>query len=146
MECGGKRQRDTAFGSAGAGGWQDAVSEPDAFSPTRASRPPAIPSESGVALTLPAALQGLRTARLARSLQNAYSASMNAAIAAPPLLSTEAAETARTLIRQFPECFWFWNRDAAIETAEDARLVVQNLREYGGHRAWREAQRLHACL
>ena len=65
---------------------------------------------------------------------------------APTPLSEEAAETARALIRQFPECFWFWNRDAAIETVEDARLVVRNLREYGGHRAWREAQRLHSCL
>ena len=74
---------------------------------------------------------------------------MNAAIEASPvptLLSKETSDTARALIRQFPECFWFWNRDAAIETVEDARLVVQNLREYGGHRAWREAQRLHACL
>ena len=65
---------------------------------------------------------------------------------APTLLSTEAADTARALIRQFPECFWFWNRAAAIETVEDAHLVVRNLREYGGHRAWREAQRLHSCL
>ncbi len=65
---------------------------------------------------------------------------------APTLLSKEVSEAARALIRQFPECFWFWNRDAAIESAEDARLVVQNLREYGGHRAWREAQRLHSCL
>ena len=65
---------------------------------------------------------------------------------APAPLSTEAADTARALIRQFPECFWFWNRDAAIETVADAHLVVRNLREYGGHRAWREAQRLHSCL
>lgn len=64
----------------------------------------------------------------------------------PTPLSKEAAETARALIRQFPECFWFWNREAAIETVGDARLVVRNLREYGGHRAWHEAQRLHSCL
>jgi hypothetical protein len=74
---------------------------------------------------------------------------MNAANESTPAeapLSPEASHFARALVRQFPECFWFWNREAAIESAEDARLVVQNLREYGGHRPWREAQRLHACL
>jgi hypothetical protein len=62
------------------------------------------------------------------------------------VLSPETAESARALIQQLPECFWFWNRDAAIETTEDARLGVRNLREYGGHRARREAQRLHSCF
>lgn len=79
----------------------------------------------------------------------AYVLRMNAAVEIthpPTLLSKEAGATARALIRQFPECFWFWDRNTAIETVEDARLVVQNLREYGGHRAWREAQRLHSCL
>ena len=65
---------------------------------------------------------------------------------APAPLSKEAAETARALIRQFPECFWFRHPDAPLGTVDEARLVVLHLREYGGHRAWREAQRLHSCL
>ena len=49
LECGGKRKRDTAF--APRVRETTAVRMPRRF-------PPAIPSESGVALTLPAALQG----------------------------------------------------------------------------------------
>lgn len=55
-------------------------------------------------------------------------------------------ERARALVKAYPECFWFWRPDAEIHSAEDVRLVVQHLREYGGHRAWREAQELHQCL
>ena len=44
LECGGKRKRDTAFGGRMQG--------------MAHLGPPAIPSEGGVALTLPAALQG----------------------------------------------------------------------------------------
>jgi hypothetical protein len=29
---------------------------------------------------------------------------------------------------------------------EDVRLVVERLREHGGHREWREAQELQRCL
>ena len=65
---------------------------------------------------------------------------------APTPLSKETVERARALIRQFPECFWFRHPEAPLETVDEARLVVQHLREYGGHRAWREAQRLHSCL
>ena len=74
---------------------------------------------------------------------------MNAAIEASPvptLLSKETSDAARALIRQFPECFWFRHPDAPLATVEEARLVVLHLREYGGHRAWHEAQRLHSCL
>ena len=45
LECGGKRQRDTAFARTGR-------------TRTTTLLPPAEPSQSGVALTLPAALQG----------------------------------------------------------------------------------------
>jgi hypothetical protein len=41
---------------------------------------------------------------------------------------------------------WWWHPDATVETREDACLVVRHLREYGDHRAWREAQRLWKCL
>ena len=49
LECGGKRKRDTAFATRVRGA-----------TPVRMSRQfqPKIPSEGGVALTLPAALQG----------------------------------------------------------------------------------------
>ena len=58
MECGGKRQRDTAFVRVG----RARSTPPD---------PPAEPSEGGVALTLPAALQGaLRTEFIQRDWLN----------------------------------------------------------------------------
>jgi hypothetical protein len=61
---------------------------------------------------------------------------------APP----ELVERARGLVRQFRECFWFWHPEARVHHLEDARLVVEHLREYGGWRAWRAAQQLHQCL
>jgi hypothetical protein len=33
-----------------------------------------------------------------------------------------------------------------VRHLEDVRLVVEHLREYGGHRAWWDAQELHRCL
>ena len=61
---------------------------------------------------------------------------------APPELCERAAE----LVRGHPECFWFRHPEARIRHVEDVRLVVEHLREYGGHRAWREAQELQRCL
>lgn len=61
---------------------------------------------------------------------------------APP----ELCERAANLVRNYPECFWFRHPDARIRHLEDVRLVVEHLREYGGHRAWREAQELNKCL
>jgi hypothetical protein len=61
---------------------------------------------------------------------------------APP----ELVERATALVRNHPECFWFWHPDARVRNLEDVRLVVEHLREYGGHRAWWEAQALHQCL
>lgn len=55
-------------------------------------------------------------------------------------------ERAMTLVRSFPECFWFWHSDARVRHLEDVRLVIEHLREYGGHRAWWAAQELHQCL
>ena len=61
---------------------------------------------------------------------------------APPELVARAAE----LVKRYPECFWFWQPEARIQHLEDVRLVVEHLREYGGHRAWLDAQDLHRCL
>jgi len=61
---------------------------------------------------------------------------------APP----ELAARASALVRQFPECFWFWHPDARVRYREDVRLVVEHLREYGGRRAWLAAQEIHQCL
>ena len=61
---------------------------------------------------------------------------------APP----ELCERAMALVRSHPECFWFRHPEARIRHLEDVRLVVEHLREYGGHRAWWDAQELNRCL
>ena len=61
---------------------------------------------------------------------------------APP----ELVEHATTLVRRYPECFWFWHPEAQVRHLEDVRLVVEHLREYGDHSAWWAAQELHRCL
>ncbi len=63
-----------------------------------------------------------------------------------PGISPEALELARALAKEFRGCMWWRHPEATVENREDACLVVQHLREYGGHRAWREAQRLWKCL
>jgi hypothetical protein len=61
-------------------------------------------------------------------------------------ISPEALELARALAKEFRDCMWWRHPDATVESREDAYLIVQHMREYGGHRAWREAQRLWKCL
>ena len=61
--------------------------------------------------------------------------------AAPELMARADALTSR-----FPECFWFWRTDAPIRSLDDVRLVVRQLREYGGRDAWLAAQDLARCL
>lgn len=63
----------------------------------------------------------------------------------PPRTPVDPAllERAAALVKQFPECFWFRHPEAVLRWREDVRLVVDHLREYGGHAAWREAQALH---
>jgi hypothetical protein len=65
---------------------------------------------------------------------------------APTPAPPELIEQASSLVRQHPECFWFWHPEARVRHLEDVRLVVEHLREYGDRRAWREAQDLHRCL
>ena len=61
---------------------------------------------------------------------------------APP----ELIEQAMALVKEHHECFWFRHPQATMRSLEDVRLVVQHLREYGDHPAWRDAQELHRCL
>jgi hypothetical protein len=66
---------------------------------------------------------------------------------APPTPAPrELIEQAAELVRRFPECFWFRHPEARIRYLEDVRVIVEHLREYGDHRAWRAAQQLHKCL
>ncbi len=74
---------------------------------------------------------------------------MNAAVPdtqdAPPV-PDEVLEMARQAVRDFHECFWFRHPEAEIRDSEDVRIVVEHLRQYGGHRAWQRAQQIHRCL
>jgi len=58
-------------------------------------------------------------------------------------VSAEVLDQARRLVKaHFAKCFWFWHPDATVKNWADVYLVVQHLREYGGHREWYEAQDL----
>ncbi len=72
--------------------------------------------------------------------------STTAPIAPLKEISPEALALARSLAKEFSHCMWWRHPEATIENWDDAYLIVQHLREYGGHRAWREAQRLWKCL
>ena len=62
-------------------------------------------------------------------------------------VSEDVLKEARRLVElRFVKCFWFWHPDATVETWEDVYLVIQHLREYGGHREWWEAQNLWKSL
>ena len=64
-------------------------------------------------------------------------------IPAPP----ELVARAEALVKKYEvECFWFWHPDARVKYIDDIELVIRHLREYGDHRAWKEAQQLHQCL
>jgi hypothetical protein len=54
-------------------------------------------------------------------------------------------EMALRAVRDFHECFWWWNPSFTPRNVEDVREVVLNLRK-GGHRAWQRAQELNSCL
>ena len=87
---------------------------------------------------------------VARTKPAPYASQMNTPVIAPvdasdaallPLLASAAA-----LVVRFPECFWFWRPDVRLASADDVRLVVQNLRKYGNREAWTAAQQLVQCL
>lgn len=53
--------------------------------------------------------------------------------------SQEAAAKAAVALDRFPECFWFRNREAPLQTVSDILLVVRRLRQYGRRTAWEYA-------
>jgi hypothetical protein len=59
---------------------------------------------------------------------------------------SELIARADALMSRYPECFWFWRTDARIRSLDDVRLVVRQLREYGGRDAWLAARDLARCL
>lgn len=58
----------------------------------------------------------------------------------------ELIERAWALVKGHPECFWFWHPEARVYDLDCVRLVVKQLRQYGDHESWRDAQDLHRCL
>ena len=60
-------------------------------------------------------------------------------------ISPQVVEMARRAVRDFHECFWWWNPDFIPQTVEDVREIVLTLRK-GSHIAWQRAQELNACL
>ena len=60
--------------------------------------------------------------------------------------ASELVARAEALVREFPECFWFWHPSASIKTVADVRLVAENLRQYGRKSAWHKSQELRRCL
>ena len=60
--------------------------------------------------------------------------------------ASEVVALATDLVRKFSECFWFRHPEAEIRYVDDARLVVEHLREYGDKRAWAAAKELKKCL
>jgi hypothetical protein len=60
--------------------------------------------------------------------------------------SPEVVAMATELVRKFSECFWFWHPEARVRYEDDARLVIEHLREYGDKRAWAAAKELKKCL
>lgn len=61
-------------------------------------------------------------------------------------VSAEVSSMAYEAVKNFHECFWWWNAEAPITTRADVRAVIESLRESGGHRAWWTAQAIHKCL
>lgn len=60
-------------------------------------------------------------------------------------VSAELSLMAHEAVKNFHECFWWWNAEAPITTRDDVREVIRTLR-MGGHRAWWAAQSLQKCL
>jgi hypothetical protein len=61
-------------------------------------------------------------------------------------VAEDVSRMAHEAVKNFHECFWWWNAQAPIKTRADVREVIRTLRMGGGHRAWWAAQALHKCL
>jgi hypothetical protein len=62
---------------------------------------------------------------------------------APP----ELVARAEAAVREYEvQCFWFWTPAAVVNTVEDIKVVIKELRRNGDRRAWLAAQDLQRCL
>jgi hypothetical protein len=60
-------------------------------------------------------------------------------VIAPPELVAQAED----LVKEYgAQCFWFRHPEARVKYLDDVDLVIQRLREYGDHAAWKDAQAL----
>jgi hypothetical protein len=71
---------------------------------------------------------------------------MNAAAEAEQPVSPAVLEMARQAVRDFHECFWWWNPQFQPRSSDDVREIVDNLRKAGNPRSWAAAQHLIKCL
>lgn len=62
------------------------------------------------------------------------------------VVSPDIQRMAHEAVKNFHECFWWWNPEALITTRADVLEVIRTLRMGGGHRAWWAAQALQKCL
>jgi hypothetical protein len=65
--------------------------------------------------------------------------------AEPPVPEAVLAR-AHALVKEYAHCFVAWSRTPIINSRDDVKEVIQELRAYGGHRAWKSAQELLLCL
>jgi len=49
-------------------------------------------------------------------------------------------------VRDFHECFWWWNENFIPVNRGDVREIITQLRKSGPRKAWECAQRLQKCL
>lgn len=68
----------------------------------------------------------------------------------PPSSSASEAlahvERATELIQEYPQSFCFGYVRFNVSELKDMRMVIERLREYGNHDAWRDAQKFQKCL
>ena len=63
-----------------------------------------------------------------------------------PVAEDVLAQARAAVKEYYSSCFWFWNPEAAITSADDVRSVIEHLRGYGDKQAWRAAQDLSRGL
>jgi hypothetical protein len=65
---------------------------------------------------------------------------------ADPPATPAAIELAQQAVREFHECFWWWNDNFVPRTRSDISEVITALRQSGGRSAWHAAQEIVKCL